>query len=82
MHLPQNKITAPVIWGFTDCDFDYIVMMNCAAFCRTDDCVFASTEEDAEAHMVQLKATKLLRSEFDFSSITIQVERHSTSAGR
>ncbi|KAG7229123.1 hypothetical protein INR49_013065, partial [Caranx melampygus] len=44
--------------------------------------VHVVTEEDADAHFVQLKATRLLRSEFDFSTITIQVERHSTSTGR
>ncbi|XP_054470218.1 proton-coupled zinc antiporter SLC30A2-like [Anoplopoma fimbria] len=32
------------------------------------------TGEDADAQIVRLKATKLLRSEFGFSSVTIQVE--------
>lgn len=37
--------------------------------------VFVPPEEDADAQVVLVKATKLLRSEFGFSSITIQVER-------
>ncbi|KAM3871176.1 zinc transporter 2 [Diretmus argenteus] len=38
--------------------------------------VHVAIEEDADAQMVLKKATKLLRSEFGFSSITIQVERY------
>ncbi|XP_076013516.1 proton-coupled zinc antiporter SLC30A2-like [Genypterus blacodes] len=34
-------------------------------------------EEDADAQIILMKATTLLQSEFGFSSITIQVERHS-----
>ncbi|XP_070698689.1 proton-coupled zinc antiporter SLC30A2-like [Pempheris klunzingeri] len=37
--------------------------------------VHVATEEDADAQTVLAKSTKLLRSEFGFSSITIQVER-------
>ncbi|KAK9534045.1 hypothetical protein VZT92_009120 [Zoarces viviparus] len=36
--------------------------------------VHVATEEDADAQIVLMKATKLLRSEFGFSSVTIQVE--------
>ncbi|GAA6223256.1 zinc transporter 2-like [Lates japonicus] len=42
--------------------------------------VHVVTEEDANPQIVLLKATKLLRSEFGFSSITIQVECHSNTA--
>lgn len=34
-----------------------------------------SSEEEADAQIILMKATKLLHSEFDFSSVTIQVER-------
>ncbi|XP_022606672.1 zinc transporter 2-like [Seriola dumerili] len=44
--------------------------------------VHAVTEEDADTQIVLLKATELLRSEFGFSKITIQVERDSTRAVR
>ncbi|XP_078134232.1 proton-coupled zinc antiporter SLC30A2-like [Sander vitreus] len=37
--------------------------------------VHVATEEDADSQIVLRKATKLLRSEFGFSSVTIQVER-------
>lgn len=37
--------------------------------------VCVSTEEEVDTQIVLMKATKLLRSEFSFSSITIQVER-------
>ncbi|XP_070777135.1 proton-coupled zinc antiporter SLC30A2-like [Enoplosus armatus] len=37
--------------------------------------VHVAAEEDADTQIVLMKATKLLRSEFGFSSITIQVER-------
>ncbi|CAJ1073303.1 zinc transporter 2-like [Xyrichtys novacula] len=37
--------------------------------------VHVTTDENADAQMVLLRATKLLRSEFGFSSVTIQVER-------
>ncbi|KAK2826583.1 hypothetical protein Q5P01_020797 [Channa striata] len=37
--------------------------------------VHVVTEEDADAQIVLMKATKLLRTEFGFSSITIQVEQ-------
>ncbi|KAI3367522.1 hypothetical protein L3Q82_026365 [Scortum barcoo] len=37
--------------------------------------VHVATEEDVDSQIVLVKATKLLRSEFGFSSITIQVER-------
>lgn len=37
--------------------------------------VLVSSEEEADAQIVLMKATKLLRSEFSFSSVTIQVER-------
>uniref|UniRef100_A0A4W6FQU7 Probable proton-coupled zinc antiporter SLC30A3 n=1 Tax=Lates calcarifer TaxID=8187 RepID=A0A4W6FQU7_LATCA len=42
--------------------------------------VHVVTEEDTDPQIVLLKATKLLRSEFCFSSITIQVECHSNTA--
>lgn len=35
-----------------------------------------SSEEDADAQMILMKATELLQSDFGFSTITIQVERH------
>uniref|UniRef100_A0A671WA84 Probable proton-coupled zinc antiporter SLC30A3 n=2 Tax=Sparus aurata TaxID=8175 RepID=A0A671WA84_SPAAU len=37
--------------------------------------VHVAAEEEADTQIVLMKATKLLRSEFSFSSITIQVER-------
>lgn len=37
--------------------------------------VHVATEKDADTQLVLMKATKLLRSEFGFSSITIQVQR-------
>ncbi|XP_028995237.1 proton-coupled zinc antiporter SLC30A2-like isoform X2 [Betta splendens] len=37
--------------------------------------VHVLTEDSADSHTVLMKSTKLLRSEFSFSSITIQVER-------
>uniref|UniRef100_A0A8C4IFP0 Probable proton-coupled zinc antiporter SLC30A3 n=1 Tax=Dicentrarchus labrax TaxID=13489 RepID=A0A8C4IFP0_DICLA len=37
--------------------------------------VHVAAEEEADAQIVLMKATKLVRSEFGFSSITIQVER-------
>ncbi|XP_071353587.1 proton-coupled zinc antiporter SLC30A2-like [Trachinotus anak] len=43
--------------------------------------VHVVAEEDADSQIVLLKATTLLRSEFGFSSITIQVERYSSTAG-
>nr|XP_019953550.1 PREDICTED: zinc transporter 2-like [Paralichthys olivaceus] len=39
--------------------------------------VHVVTEKDADSQIVLTKATKLLRSEFSFSSITVQVERFS-----
>ncbi|XP_029350221.1 zinc transporter 2-like [Echeneis naucrates] len=42
--------------------------------------VHVVAEEDADTQIVLLRATKLLRSEFDFSSITMQVERSGCSA--
>ncbi|XP_040917202.1 zinc transporter 2-like [Toxotes jaculatrix] len=42
--------------------------------------VHVVTEEDVDTQTVLLNATKILRSEFGFSSITIQVERGSATA--
>ncbi|XP_028250783.1 zinc transporter 2-like isoform X4 [Parambassis ranga] len=42
--------------------------------------VHVATEEDADSQLILRRTTKLLRSEFGFSSITVQVERGRTSA--
>ncbi|KAM7403506.1 hypothetical protein PAMA_004120 [Pampus argenteus] len=42
--------------------------------------VHVVTEEDADPQIILMKATKLLRSEFSFTSITIQVETERTAA--
>ncbi|MEQ2244195.1 hypothetical protein ILYODFUR_014633 [Ilyodon furcidens] len=39
-------------------------------------------DEDADSQIILGKATKLLRSKFSFSSITIEVEYFKTSAAR
>ncbi|KAM7376246.1 hypothetical protein PAMP_005989 [Pampus punctatissimus] len=44
--------------------------------------VHVVTEEAADPQIVLMKATKLLRSEFSFTSITIQVENDRTAADR
>uniref|UniRef100_A0A3P8SSR7 Probable proton-coupled zinc antiporter SLC30A3 n=1 Tax=Amphiprion percula TaxID=161767 RepID=A0A3P8SSR7_AMPPE len=44
--------------------------------------VHVAAEEDSDSQMILRKATKLLRSEFGFSSITIQVERCRISADK
>lgn len=53
-----------------------VLMIHVKDYCiRLPLPVFVSSEEDADTQIVLMKATKLLRSEFGFSSITIQVER-------